>query len=389
MRQRIETQTVQRVPSPPPAEERPAGQLPMATPMPRQELRPVPVRDVAVKMYPIKIAKSILAITRAMQPVEKAGFNKFHGYKYPKWEDILEQLGPLIAEHGLIIIQSETSHGGFERDLIEISYEFTIVNEDGDVWPDRPTITSICKVRDQKGIIDDKAASKCHTQAHKYALVQLFKIRTADLVEHDANEPNRGGPQQQQRRPVPSPSGKVAPHYLQGVEGETAQTWAEKFIALVTKADTIEELNDWDHFNGKLLDLCKERDVPTFNKIVDTMNARERAITAKAPAETKQPAPVTNGGGFPGDKPAAASPAQASTTSDQIPIALDRKLTDRDREWLMSLAEAFTQCNSIEEIGSEQDSLMMPSQGTVPAHAWNRACDLVDQHIERVQKGGN
>lgn len=379
MRQRIETQPAQRVPSPPPATERPAGQLPMATPMPKQELQPVPVRDVAVKMYPMKIAKAILAITRNMQPVQKRGINQFHKYAYPKWEDILEELGPLIAENGLIIVQSEIAHGGFERDLIEISYEFTIVNEDGDVWPDRPTITSICKVRDSKGVLDDKAASKCHTQAHKYALVQLFKIRTADLVEHDGGDAPQ---QQQQRRPVPSPSGKVAPHYIQGVEGETAQTWAEKFIGFVNKAETAAELDDWDHCNGKLLDLCKERDAATFNKIVDAMNAREASLSKPKPdpISSGKPADV-----FPGDTKMVSTPAE--TKENQIPFMLDRKLSDSDRDWLMSLHEAFQQCGSVEEIGSEQDSIMSPAQGTVSPHAWQRASDLLDQHIERVQRG--
>ena len=370
-----------RVPSPntQPAEPmKSAGELEMATPMPKAQ-RTIELYQPQVKAYPPKIAKALIGITKAIQPVHKAGFNTFHKYNYAKWEDILEQLGPMIADHGLIITQSEIAHGGFERDLIEISYEFTVINEDGDVWPDKPQITAICKVRDAKGVIDDKAASKCHTQAQRYMMVQLFKIRTADMVDPDAAEDP-----QPRKRPVPSPSGKLAPHTIRGVEGETAQTWTKKFLAIIVKAESQAELDQWDEMNSKFIDLVQERDADSYNSIVDAMNAKAATFQPK-------PDPISSGkpaSDFPADKPMKPT-AQVETKADQIPVALDRKLTDNNKDWLMSLHEAFQQCGSVEEIASEQDSLMSPAQATVSPHAWQRASDLLDQHIERVQKGGN
>ena len=369
MRQRVETAGATRAAHPPAEPAKSAGELQIAQPMPKQELRSVPVRPENIKLYPPKIAKALLAITREVDPVTKAGYNSFHKYNYQKWEDILEALGPLIAKHGLIIIQSEIAHGGFERDLIEVSYEFTIVNEDGDVWPDKPTITSICKVRDAKGTIDDKAASKCHTQAHKYAMVQIFKIRVAEMADADSD----GKPPA--RRPAPSPDGKIAPHYIQGVEGETAQTWTAKFIGFIKKATSKDELDQWENLNGKLLDLVQERDIPAYNTIVDAMNAREATFTP-APAHP----PAASNGGFPGDKPV----QQDQDAGIAIPLMLDRQLTDGDRDWLLSLGDAYNQCNTAEEIGSEQESIMLPSEGRVSDHAWLRAVEMTNNHLERV-----
>jgi hypothetical protein len=392
LRQRIEIaaanqQPQQRIAPPPPAA-RPAGELPLATPMPRQELKPVPVSERTVKLYPPKIAKALLAITREIDPVQKAGYNTFHKYAYQKWEDILEQLGPLIAKHGLIIMQSETAHGGFERDLIEISYEFIIINEDGDEWPVRPAITAICKVRDSKGVLDDKAASKCHTQAHKYAMVQLFKIRVADMADHDAGENGQKAP----ARRAPAPNGKMAPHYVQGVEGDTAETWSEKFIKFIEKAASQEELDQWDKMNGKLIDLCQQRDVNVYNKIVDAMTARAATFAPPAEQQEQKTDPISSGpasskanGGFPGDTPMTQQHHQQPETSDEIPLALDRKLTENDREWLMELNEGFAECTTLDAIASVQDSIMMPAQGSVTPHAWKRAETLADSHVLRVQ----
>lgn len=388
MRTRIETAESapqQRIAPPPPAA-RPAGELPLATPMPKQEMRPVPFNDRPVKLYPPKIAKALIKIAREIEPVAKAGRNEFHKYNYQKWEDILAQLGPMIASNGLLIIQNEIAHGGFERDLIEISYNFTIVNEDGDVWPDQPAITAICKVRDAKGVLDDKAASKCHTQAHKYAMVQLFKIRVAGMADPDADDNG----QKPAARRAPAPNGKMSPHYVQGVEGETAQTWSAKFIKFIETAASVAEIEEWDQMNAGLIELCKKRDTGVYNQIVDAMTARAATFQKAAPAETEKPAekktdPISSGvteqrDVFPGDTKMAAVQEES-----EIPLNLDRQITPNDREWLMELSEEFSQCNTIEEMGSVQDSVMMPSQGKVTPHAWKRAENMVDRHVLRIQ----
>jgi hypothetical protein len=43
----------------------------------------------------------------------------------------------------------------------------------------------MARFRDQKGIVDDKASSKCLTMAEKNFCVKLFKIRTDDSIDPD------------------------------------------------------------------------------------------------------------------------------------------------------------------------------------------------------------
>lgn len=351
-----------------------AGELELATPMPSTKPQAITLPAVEVKVYPPKIAKAILAITREIDPVQKAGVNTFHKYKYAKWEDILDELAPLIAKHGLIIQQSEYAHGGFAGDLIEVSYDFTIINEDGDVWPDRPQITAICKVRDQKGVLDDKAASKCFTQAQKYMMVGLFKIRTADISEadHDA------GKHETKPRPAPSPGGGIAPHTIQTIDGDTAKTWAERFIGFVAKAKSQEERNEWDRLNGSVIDRVQDRDVDLYNRIVDALNGKTPAAQAKA-AETTQ-------------QRVAPSPAAPKDDGLDIPEYLRRsnkaepvELTMDERDWLLGLGGAFSGEESLEGLQDQQERLMTPYKAQMSEAAWHKATELLTEHVERLQ----
>lgn len=357
-----------------------AGELELATPMPRSAPQPVVVPQPEIKVYPPKIAKAILAITREIDPVAKAGTNTFHKYKYAKWEDILDALSPLIAQHGLIIQQSEYAHGGFAGDLIEISYEFTIINEDGDVWPDRPQITAICKVRDQKGVLDDKAASKCFTQAQKYMMVGLFKIRTADIVDHDAT------PQETRKRPAPSPGGAIAPHTVEAVQGDSAKSWADRLLLLLAKAKSQDELNEWDRLNGDNIDRVKERDTGLYNRIVDALTFKEPVSKDEARQEATQQQART-----------APSPSKSNADGLDIPPYLDRRngngdlpkpeLTPDERDWLLGLGGAFSGEESLDGLQDQQERLMTPYKDKVSEFAWNQATDLLTEHAERLQGG--
>jgi hypothetical protein len=167
------------------AAEAPEPQLPAIAqdrpPLPRPE-RPEP------KQYPGRIAKAIVAITKEIGRIQKAGFNDFQRYRYTRWEDIVEKLSPLLSDHGLVIVQSEISRNLIEDNdkgsTLAIVYHFTLVNEHGDQWPEVEW-TAISRLRDQKGVTDDKAAAKCHTAAEKQFAVKLFKIRSDDAVEHE------------------------------------------------------------------------------------------------------------------------------------------------------------------------------------------------------------
>jgi hypothetical protein len=156
----------------------------------QQDRPPHVPQQKEVKQFPARIAKSIIAITREIGQIQKEGRNEFQKYKYTRWEDINEKLSPLMAEHGIIIVQSEQSRSLLEENdkgsVLAIVYHFTIINEHGDSWPEVEW-TAIARLRDQKGVTDDKAAAKCHTQAEKQFCIKQFKIRTDDYEDGDAH----------------------------------------------------------------------------------------------------------------------------------------------------------------------------------------------------------
>jgi hypothetical protein len=100
--------------------------------------------------------------------------------------------------------------------MLSIVYGFSFSNEDGDCWPEIEW-TALARLRDQKGISDDKAAAKCHTQAEKYFCIKQFKIRTAEAIDSDADGPQHQGDNDRpaipaDRRPtyvVPPPSRRL------------------------------------------------------------------------------------------------------------------------------------------------------------------------------------
>ena len=142
--------------------------------------------------YAASIAKAVLSVSREIGTIQKEGFNSFQKYKYTRWEDINEKLSPLLQTHGLIIVQSEINRSLLEENeqgsVLAIVYHFTLVNgETGEQWPPIEW-TSIARLRDSKGVSDDKAATKCHTQAQKFFCVKQFAIVTDDEAVGDRHQ---------------------------------------------------------------------------------------------------------------------------------------------------------------------------------------------------------
>ena len=151
-----------------------------------------------------EIAGALARITAEVGVVPKDGFNKFHGYKYATMGDVLIRLTPLLAKYGIVIMQTETDRSMFDDGrVLAVQYEFTIAHSSGEVWPDRPKQTGVCRCRDSKGGWDDKAFNKAHTAARKYFLLALFQIATG---ESDSEDADRDGPPPSEPRRAPPPS---------------------------------------------------------------------------------------------------------------------------------------------------------------------------------------
>ena len=246
-----------------------------------------------------KIAEAISAVMGEIGVVGKEGQNKFQNYKYAKMEDILQRLTPLIARHGLAIIQTELDRSMFDNDsVIAIRYAFTIVHKSGEVWPERPVQTGASRCRDSKGGFDDKSLNKAHTAARKYFLLALFQIPTGDEDDADAGHDQR----QPQRAPSPGGMAEKAmaardqqaiaskPHAIP-TNGLTVQQWAPRWTSAILKAETAAELTDWKNLNQQSIEKVKEI-APLMYE--DTVKAyqRRKAELANAQAGTAAARPA-------------------------------------------------------------------------------------------------
>jgi hypothetical protein len=344
------------------------------------------------------LAGAIAAVMAEIQPVEKAGWNKFHHYAHVRMQDLSRELTPLMGKHGIVVFQTEEGRELFDGGkAVAVRYRFTIVHKSGEIWPERILQTGLSTCRNTKDGFDDKSLNKCHTAARKYFLMSLFQIPSEDYDGDNDNGQgqgeggNRPRPQGQQgRRPVPSPDGKLPPHLLVVINGEAPQAWAKRFKDFIAKAASEDEVNKWYDLNAVVFGKIKASDVPdVHDELCDAMDARVAQLAggkseaAADPISSGKPASLAiRDSDFPGDK---RLPVSAIDHGDgSIPWALDRKLSDNDREWLMSLKEAFEQCRQVEEIAAEQESMMLPSQSNVSTYVWNKAVDLVAKNIERI-----
>src|SRR5580765_5005751 len=142
----------QSLPTQLPAVAEPQKPPPAPAAAPKRERKPTGPATIA------NIAIAIANVTRQVGIIAKAGTNKFHGYKFAQMQDVLQRLTPLLAEAGLVIIQTEVARSMFDDGrAVAVDYEFTIAHTSGEIWPDRPKQTGLCRCRDSKGGFDDKA----------------------------------------------------------------------------------------------------------------------------------------------------------------------------------------------------------------------------------------
>lgn len=248
--------------------------------------------------YPPKLAKTLMAITREFGAITKAtkkndpnggGWNDFHNYGYQKWDDVLDRESTLFQQHGIILQQSEIARSLLDK-LISITYEFTIISEEGEVWPDRPVFTAIGRLQDHKGIFDDKAANKCHTQAHKYFLLHTFKIKTKDVAEEDADGAADEVQTKQIDRPKPPRPGSAEAMAADepctiNPQGMSYQVFADTFIAAIEHSAP-GDVARWVELNQASIDKVKGGKVAQYERIEAAINK-----LSASPAENAAPKP--------------------------------------------------------------------------------------------------
>jgi hypothetical protein len=221
------------------------------------------------------IAKAIATVQASIGTVQKGGYNAFHQYHYVRMEDMLKILTPLMGKNGLAIIPNEVEVKMVEGNRVAVTYEFSILHESGERWPERPRFTGMAMARDRKGNFDDKAINKCSTAARKYFLSSLFNVPTDDMDDADEGEypqkpqrttqaesrrvpgPGPGpGPQQAEPQQAPAqqaPAQPSGPHKIVLGRNAGVAEWKNAYLDAIATAKTREEVLSYDTLNDTTL----------------------------------------------------------------------------------------------------------------------------------------
>jgi len=140
---------------------------------------------IKIKDDPQNIYQRINAAMRDINPIEKGQINKAQGFKFRGVDDVYNHLHPIMAKHGIFTV----------TDVISEKYEERTTKSGGAL------IYRILKVKFTMYAIDgsyisgvvigegmdsgDKGANKAMAVAHKYFLLQLFSIPTAQSDDPD------------------------------------------------------------------------------------------------------------------------------------------------------------------------------------------------------------
>jgi hypothetical protein len=327
------------------------------------------------------MAKSILAVTKAIGGIGKHGTNTFQHYNYQKWEDVLDKLSPLLVDHGLIVQQSELGCSISDKDaLLSITYEFDIINEDGDVWPKHPRWKAIARLCDSKGVYDDKAANKCHTQAHKYFLLHFFKIKTKESLDGDeAETPLRQPPKPTPPKPTtaPKPVAGAKPHLLPNA-GMDMSHWVTLYIAYLSSCASTEDLGQWDKLNDKYLTEVSNKDKPAYDQIVQVTQRRMKELTPKK-AGPPAPPPKTVA------TPQADKDVELVTGGVTPPGEMVWEDPPFDGQtWLREFDGALSGCTTAQELEEVRKTVGVPAKGKASDEEWKQGGVLLQAAKNRI-----
>jgi ERF superfamily protein len=297
-----------------------------------------------------KLTGAISKVMAEVGTIRKGGHNKFHNYDYARMEDILQALTPLMGKHGLAVFQSETDVKMIEGNRMAVTYEFTVAHESGEERsPQRQSFTVMA--RDSKGNFDDKALSKAHTGARKYFLLSLFQVPAGDFPDSEEDEtpskekrtiPGPGAAKQtakQTEKPVLREAAiseePIPPQKIGMGPGAGADSWARKYIEMIGKAKSRDEIAEWDNLNDPILQKLSEEYRDIYSMIGAAVERRLSDLGQAMPDPKKDAQEAMNW---------VASELQKCATYDAAESFWNLQVAPREREfdrtdWEMLMAE--------------------------------------------------
>lgn len=163
-----------------------------------------------------KIAGEIEAIGKD-QRAQGSG----HGFNFRGIDDVYNAVSKVMAKHGVFSVPEiidatfveVASCQGIKGIHARIKYKFTFYAEDG---------SSVSATTFGEGIdYGDKASNKCASIAHKYAILQIFAIPTADN-----DDPDKEIHKIKSEKPKEEPKKKEKAAPKAGTEGDIKKLWS-------------------------------------------------------------------------------------------------------------------------------------------------------------------
>ena len=202
-----------------------------------------------------------LSDVQARLKAPKGQFNSFGKYKYRSCEDIVESVKPLLKEHGLALVMSDSivETGG------RVYVQATVTVSDGDTEVSASGFAR--EEENKKGMDGSQVTGAASSYARKYALNGLFCID--DGKDSDATNTHGSYTKPERITAPPVENGKIKPQ----VDDETM----EKAIAFIQNsknpqqayAMSVEKYTFTPEQDSELLE--------TVNKTVVAKGAKSRA----------------------------------------------------------------------------------------------------------------
>jgi hypothetical protein len=163
---------------------------------------------------PKTLAARMSAVSAGTGRLKKDGHNDYHNYDYVSEANVVETIGALLAENGVLAFPSVMANWQETREIqtdkgpkldvhtfVILKYRFINTDDAEDV------LESQWIGEGQDG--QDKGYYKAYTGAQKYALMKTFLIPTGDDPENDKQSPTAQPPQKPADKPAEKPTGGI------------------------------------------------------------------------------------------------------------------------------------------------------------------------------------
>ena len=148
---------------------------------------------------PVEIAQAIGAVMSQVKSLPKGERNEHGHYNFTSIDDFLAAVGPLCAEHGLLVLQDEDSAEVFDRGgkgWLRVTYSFTLAHTSGAMW-DRPMRRTVLQA-----VTGPQTTGSSQSYALKQFSRSLFQIPTGERDDAD-HQPQQAMPAAAQARQEP------------------------------------------------------------------------------------------------------------------------------------------------------------------------------------------